>query len=66
MLIEEYFFSLTDQLAQKTANREAGMVKAADRYAVRLGTLTKSPAEYAKAPPSRRPSPTPTRMASFG
>ena len=36
--------------AQTTANREAAMVKAAYRYAKRLGMIESNPAEHVKAP----------------
>ena len=49
-LIEEYFAWLSCEWAQTTANREAVIVKAAYRYAKRLGMIAENPAEYVKAP----------------
>jgi integrase len=49
-VIEEYFAWLSCGCAQTTANREAAMVKAAYRYAKRLGMIEENPAEYVRAP----------------
>jgi integrase len=49
-LVEEYFAWLSCGCAQTTANREAAMVKAAYRYAKRLGMIEENPAEYVRAP----------------
>jgi integrase/recombinase XerD len=50
LVVEEYFAWLDGVVEQTTANREAGMVRGAYRYAVRIGMIDKDPAEYVKAP----------------
>lgn len=50
LVVEEYFAWLSREWAQTTANREAAMVKAAYRYAKRLGLVGESPAEHVRAP----------------
>jgi integrase/recombinase XerD len=50
LVIEEYFAWMSRELAQTTANREAAMLKAAYRYATRLGMIARSPAEHVRAP----------------
>ena len=50
VLIEDYFKWLKLNFAQTSASREAAMVKAAYRYAKRLGMIDSNPAEYVKAP----------------
>jgi integrase/recombinase XerD len=50
VVLEEYVAWLSATFAPTTAHRETAHVKAAYRYAVRLGTIDKSPAEYIEAP----------------
>jgi hypothetical protein len=66
LVVEEYFAWLDGVVEQTTANREAGMVRGAYRYAVRIGMIDKDPAEYVKPPLSKRPNPTSTPTRSFG
>lgn len=55
--IEEYVAFMTGTLAITTAHRETGYIKAAYRYAARLGTLERSPAAHVEAPriPEKEP-----------
>jgi len=50
VVLEEYVAWLSTTFAPTTAHRETAHVKAAYRYAVPLGTIEKSPAEYIEAP----------------
>jgi integrase/recombinase XerD len=50
IVLEEYVAWLSANFAPTTAHRETAHVKAAYRYAVRLGTNDKSPAECIEAP----------------
>ncbi|MGD0167757.1 MAG: tyrosine-type recombinase/integrase [Gaiellaceae bacterium] len=50
VVLEEYVSWLAATLAEMTANREVAHVKAAFRYAVRLGMLDKNPADDIEAP----------------
>jgi integrase len=50
VVLEEYVAWLSSALAESTANRETAHVKAAYRYAVRLGVIDRSPAENVEAP----------------
>jgi integrase len=50
LILEEYVSHLNRAVAETTASRETTNIKAAYRYAVRIGIVEKSPAEYLKPP----------------
>jgi integrase len=50
VVLEEYVAWLSVTYALTTAHRETAHVKAAYRYAVRLGTIHKNPSEFIEAP----------------